>query len=184
MRLPTSISGRFPDRLAWMLPRPVGCRRCISHERRLQPLLWSRRGRSSNPDCHAGASGSLRAGRGSKSIWPGFSLAAAARIANALKPSACRLSVYYFLLVFPGKFRPLALVVGVSLTQFGTPLARLVPVEVLSIDHWQGMHCIELAVPLLVLAATLVLPLPPSDRVRAFEGRICSASPCSCRESY
>jgi hypothetical protein len=105
-------------------------------------------------------------------IWPGFGLAVAARIANGIEAGALvSLSVYYFLLVFPGKFRPLALVVGVSLTQFGTPLARLVPVEVLSIDHWQGMHCIELAVPLMVLAATLVLPLPPSDRVRAFEGR-------------
>jgi hypothetical protein len=31
------------------------------------------------------------------------------------------------------------------------------------------MHCIELAVPLAVLAAILLAPLPPSDRSRAFE---------------
>ncbi len=103
-------------------------------------------------------------------IWPSFELAIAARIANGLEAGALTsLSVYYFLVVSPPKLRPLALVIGVSLTQFGTPLARLVPVELLSIDHWRGMHCIELAVPLAVLAIILLAPLPPSDRSREFE---------------
>jgi hypothetical protein len=105
-------------------------------------------------------------------VWPCFGTAVAARIVNGIETGALTsLSVYYFLMVFPGKLRPLALVVGVSMTQFGTPLARLIPVEALSIDHWQGMHCIELAVPLLVLAAILLMPLPPSDRMRAFGAR-------------
>lgn len=104
--------------------------------------------------------------------WPCFGTAVVARIANGIETGALvSLTVYYFLMVFPGKLRPLALVIGVSMTQFGTPLARLVPVELLSVDGWQGMHCIELAVPLLVLAATLAVPLPPSDRVRVFEPR-------------
>jgi len=103
-------------------------------------------------------------------LWPSFSSAIAARIANGLEAGALvSLSVYYFLVILPSKLRPLALVIGVSLTQFGTPLARLVPVELLSIEHWRGMHCIELAVPLAVLAVTLLAPLPPSDRSRAFE---------------
>ena len=105
-------------------------------------------------------------------VWPCFGTAVAARIVNGIETGALvSLVVYYFLMVFPGKLRPLALVVGVSMTQFGTPLARLIPIELLSADHWRGMHCIELAVPLFVLAATLAVPLPPSDRERAFEPR-------------
>lgn len=103
-------------------------------------------------------------------FWPSFAMAIAARIANGLETGALvSLSVYYFLVILPPKLRPLALVVGVSLTQFGTPLARLVPVELLSTEHWHGMRCIELAVPLAVLAVILLAPLPPSDRSRAFE---------------
>jgi len=103
-------------------------------------------------------------------FWPSFAMAIAARIANGLETGALvSLSAYYFLVIFPPKLRPLALVIGVSLTQFGTPLARLVPVELLSIEHWRGMHCIELAVPLAVLTVILLAPLPPSDRSRAFE---------------
>jgi len=105
-------------------------------------------------------------------VWPCFATAVAARIANGIETGALvSLTVYYFLMVFPGKLRPLAPLFGVSMTQFGTPLARLVPVELLSTDHGRGMHCIELAVPLTILAATLAVPLPPSNRVRAFELR-------------
>jgi len=103
-------------------------------------------------------------------FWPSFAMAIAARIANGIETGALvSLSVYYFLVIFPPKLRPLALVIGVSLTQFGTPLARLMPVELLSIEEWRGMHCIELAVPLTVLAVILLAPLPPSDRCPAFE---------------
>jgi hypothetical protein len=103
-------------------------------------------------------------------FWPSFAMAVAARIANGIEAGALvSLSVYYFLVIFPPKLRPLALLIGVSLTQFGTPLARLVPVELLSIEDWRGMHCIELAVPLTVLAVILLAPLPPSDRSRVFE---------------
>lgn len=103
-------------------------------------------------------------------VWPGFPLAVAARMANGIETGALSsLSVYYFLVILPARRRPLALLIGVSLTQFGTPLARLVPVELLSVGHWQGMHCIELAVPLALLAAILLAPLPPSERARVFE---------------
>ena len=103
-------------------------------------------------------------------LWPGFPLAAAARAANGLAAGAlASLSVYYFLVILPPRLRPLALVAGINLTQFGTPLARLLPVEMLSMHHWLGMHCIELAVPLALLCAILLAPLPPSDRAAAFE---------------
>ena len=103
-------------------------------------------------------------------MFPSFAMAVAARIANGIETGALvSLSVYYFLMVFPGKLRPLALLMGVSLTQFGTPLARLIPIELLRLDSWRGLHCLELAVPLLILAAILAVPLPPTDRTKAFE---------------
>lgn len=103
-------------------------------------------------------------------LLPGFPMAVAARIANGLETGALTsLSIYYFLVIMSAKHRPLALIVGISLTQFGTPLARLIPVELLSTRSWQGMHCIELAVPLAILAAILLVPLPPSDRARSFD---------------
>lgn len=102
-------------------------------------------------------------------VHPVFATAALARLANGVLSGALStLSIYYFLVVLPAKLQPMALVIGVGLTQFGTPLARLVPVELLGIGHWQGMHWIELAVPLAVLAVILAAPLPPSDRARAF----------------
>jgi MFS family permease len=103
-------------------------------------------------------------------LLPGFPTAVAARIANGLETGALTsLSIYYFLVTVSAKHRPLALIIGISLTQFGTPLARLIPVELLSVHDWQGMHCIELAVPLAILAAIVLAPLPPSDRAPSFE---------------
>lgn len=102
--------------------------------------------------------------------WPCFATAVLARVVNGIESGALvTLAVYYLLVAFPGKFRPLALLIGVSLTQFGTPLARMVPVEILSADHWRGLHCIELAVPLVILTTVLLAPLPPNERSRAFE---------------
>ncbi len=103
-------------------------------------------------------------------MWPSFATAAAARIANGVETGALTtLSAYYFLVSLPAKYRPMALLAAIGLTQFGTPLARLVPVELLSVDHWRGMHLLELAQPLVILTAILAAPLPPSDRVRTFE---------------
>ncbi|WP_197684992.1 hypothetical protein [Bradyrhizobium canariense] len=101
---------------------------------------------------------------------PSFGMAVLVRAVNGLMGAALvSLSVYYFLQVFPAKVRPLALLFGVSLPQLGSPLARLVPVELLAVDHWQGLHLIELAVGLCVLTSISLFPLPPSQRSRAFE---------------
>lgn len=79
------------------------------------------------------------------------------------------LTVYYFIEVLPARARPLALIIGIGLIQLGTPLARLVPLEVLATNSWQGLSLIELGVALLVGAVILAIPLPPSDRGPAFE---------------
>ena len=78
------------------------------------------------------------------------------------------LAVYYLMQVFSVKLRPLAVVIGIGLTQLGTPLARLVPVELLAVDGWRALHLIELGVATGLLAITLAFPLPPSDRSSVF----------------
>lgn len=102
--------------------------------------------------------------------FPSFGLAVVTRAANGLSASALiTVTVYYLLQVFPPKLRPGALVTGLGLTQLGAPLARMFPVEMLAQNHWQGLHLIELALPLAALATMQAFPLPPSDKSKAFE---------------
>ncbi len=101
---------------------------------------------------------------------PSFAGAVAVRAADGLV-AACLISltVTYLMQAFPAKARPAALAIGVSLPQMGTPLARLMPVELLSTHHWAGLNLMELAVALIVLFVLFVMPLPPSERGPAFE---------------
>jgi MFS family permease len=103
-------------------------------------------------------------------IFPTFALAVVSRVTSGLTAAALvAVTIFYLLQVFPPKRRPAALVVGIGLTQFGIPLARLFPVEMLAQHHWRNLHLIELAIPLAVLAVLQSFPLPPSNRGKAFE---------------
>ena len=103
-------------------------------------------------------------------LFPNYALALLTRAASGLSAAALiTVSIYYLFQVFPPKLRPAALVMGISLTQIGTPLARLFPVEMLAQHDWQNLHLIELALPLAMLATMKAFPLPPSDRGKAFE---------------
>jgi hypothetical protein len=103
-------------------------------------------------------------------VVPGFGTALLVRAVSGMTAGGLTtMAIYNMLQVVPPAKRPAALVMGISLGQFGTPLARLFPVEMLALSHWQGLHLIELALALAALAALLALPLPPSDRSPAFE---------------
>jgi hypothetical protein len=103
-------------------------------------------------------------------VFPGFAAALAVRAASGMAASALiTLSVFNLLQIFPPKARPAAVVIGVGLVQLGTPLARLIPVEMLALDSWRSVHLIEIGLAVAVLAATLALPLPPSERSPALE---------------
>jgi len=103
-------------------------------------------------------------------LFPNYAMALVTRATSGLAASALiTVGIYYLFQVVPAKFRPHALVGGIGLTQIGTPLARLFPVEMLAQDHWQSLHLIELALPLAMLAMMQAFPLPPSDRGKAFE---------------
>jgi len=103
-------------------------------------------------------------------IAPGFETALLIRAMSGMTAAGLStMTIYNLLQVVPPDKRPAALVAGISLGQFGTPLARLFPVEMLALGNWHGLHLIEVALALAALAALLAMPLPPSDRVPAFE---------------
>lgn len=94
---------------------------------------------------------------------PSFTAALGVRIISGFVASALTtVTIYYLLQVVPPQKRPLALIVGVSLTQLAVPLARLVPVALLTPGEWQGVYLMELAMALTVTAVLLAVPLPPS----------------------
>jgi len=102
--------------------------------------------------------------------FPSFASAIVIRAINGMTAAALvTLTIYYLIEVFPRRLLPLAPIIGIGLAQLGTPLARLVPVELLAINSWRGLYLIELAVALGILALLLAFPLPPSQRTKAFE---------------
>jgi hypothetical protein len=102
--------------------------------------------------------------------FPGFATAAMTRAASGVTAAGLTtVTIYYMLQAFPLKLRPLALVFGIGFPQLGTPLARLIPVDVLAVNAWHGLHLIEPAVALGLLALMKLVPLPPSECSKAFE---------------
>jgi hypothetical protein len=105
-------------------------------------------------------------------IWPSYPAALVTRaMCGMTMATLTTMTIYNLLQVFSGKARPLALLVGISIPQLGLPLARLIPVEALALDGWRGLHLIELGLICAVMAASIALPVPPSDRSKAFEPR-------------
>lgn len=102
----------------------------------------------------------------------GFWVAALMRATSGMAAAALiTLGIYYLMQAVPPKAKPLGAVIGISLSQLGTPLARLVPVELLVGNGLWGLHAIEIALALFSLALILAVPLPPSERTTAFSRR-------------
>jgi hypothetical protein len=103
-------------------------------------------------------------------IWPGFVTAAATRAINGLTAaSLIALSTFYMLQAFPANHRIWGSISAISMAQLGAPLARLVPLDVLTMDNGRGLHIIEPTLCLFLLALSRLTPLPPSERSKAFE---------------
>jgi hypothetical protein len=103
-------------------------------------------------------------------VVSGFAAQAVVRfVSGVVAAGMTTLSTYYLMQALPDKVRPAALVMGLGLVQLGTPLARLLPVDLLSAEGWQGQHCIELACALSALVLATALPLPPTPRSRTFQ---------------
>lgn len=106
----------------------------------------------------------------SQFVFPGFASAALVRAVSGMTCAGLiTLAIYYMLQVFPPKLRPLGLVVAIGLPQLGTPLARMVPLDVLAMNGAHGLYLIEPAVAVVILALINLRPLPPSECAKAFE---------------
>ena len=103
-------------------------------------------------------------------LAPSFALAVLVRgVGGVASAVLATITVLSLLQAFPAKHRIAGLLIGISLPQLGTPLARMVPVDLLVEDHWRGLRMIELGLALGLLAAVNLLPLPPTEREKAFE---------------
>jgi len=103
-------------------------------------------------------------------LWPSFPLAVVARAAGGfLAAGMSSLVIYNLMQVFPAKFRPLAIVFAVGLPQLATPIARLLPVEHLMVNGQQTIHLIELGLAVAATAGANLVPLPPTDKIQAFD---------------
>lgn len=101
---------------------------------------------------------------------PVFASAVLVRAVDGMTAAALvTLTTYYLREALPRKLGPLALVVSIGLAQLGTPFARLLPVDLLAMDHWRGLHLIELGVALGLVATIWTFPLPPNERKQSFE---------------
>ena len=79
------------------------------------------------------------------------------------------LGVLTWFQAMPAPKRIHGIMIGVSIPQLATPLARVVAPSLLEWGDWRMAYMFELGLALLTLAAVLTLPLPPSERSKVFE---------------
>jgi hypothetical protein len=103
-------------------------------------------------------------------VFPGYPSAVAIRVASGVAGAGLTtVALYSMMQALPAKWRLSALAVGIILPQLGTPLARMIPVEMLAQDGWRALHLIELGIALTAWVLTKALPLPPSILKPAFK---------------
>ena len=79
------------------------------------------------------------------------------------------LGIYYQVQAWPAKHRLKALVIGLTVSQFAIPMARLFSTELLQLEEWRGLYLFELGLAMIALGCVLMVKLPPGDRIKAFE---------------
>jgi MFS family permease len=99
-----------------------------------------------------------------------YATALLARAASGIAASALStLGLLYIVQSMPAVHRLRGIVLGVSIPQLATPLARLFSSDLLELGQWRALYIFELGLSLLCLAAVVSLRLPPSERIQTFE---------------
>lgn len=99
-----------------------------------------------------------------------FASAIAVRALSGMVGAATStLGFLYMNQAIPAKHRLKGVVLAIGIPQLAIPLARLFPSSAFEPDRWQTLYLFELGLALLVLASVRALPLPPVERIRAFE---------------
>jgi MFS family permease len=100
----------------------------------------------------------------------GLASAIAVRAAHGMSGAALTsLGLYYCLQAFPKEHRLKGVVLGIGFSQLSLPLARIFSSDLLEIGEWRGLYFFELGMAVLAFGCVLLLPLPPGDRLKAFE---------------
>ena len=79
------------------------------------------------------------------------------------------LGFLYLIQAFPAAHRLKGLIIGIGLTSFTVPTARLIMPSLLQIDDWHAFYLYELGMCLIAWAAVQLVKLPPSEKTRVFE---------------
>ncbi len=79
------------------------------------------------------------------------------------------LGFLYIIQAFPAAHRLKGLIVGIGLSSFAVPIARIVSTHLLDIGDWEGLNISQLGLALLSLAGVFALRLPPSQRIDAYQ---------------
>lgn len=98
-------------------------------------------------------------------FWSALLVRAVSGIAGAGLVTLCILAMFQ---AMPGPKRLYAILIGISIPQLANPLARALAPGLLEWGDWRMGYFFELGLALLTLAAVLTLPLPPSERTKAF----------------
>jgi MFS family permease len=100
----------------------------------------------------------------------GFWSAVFVRAANGLAASGLTtLTILYLMQGMSAPKRLAGIMMGISIPQLATPIARMVSPRLLDTGDWHMLYMFELGMTLATLAAMLALPLPPSERSKVFE---------------
>jgi MFS family permease len=99
-------------------------------------------------------------------FWTSVAVRAASGIAAS---GLSTLTVLYLSQAMPAPKRLAGIMIGISLPQLATPLARMLSPGLLIWGDWHMLYWFELGLALATLAAVMSLPLPPSERVPAIE---------------
>jgi MFS family permease len=98
-------------------------------------------------------------------FWSALLVRAVSGIAGAGLVTLCILAMFQ---AMPGPKRLYAILIGISVPQLANPLARALAPGLLYWGDWRMSYFFELGLALLTLAAVMILPLPPSERSKAF----------------
>jgi len=100
----------------------------------------------------------------------GFWTSVAVRAMSGIAASGLStLTILYFFQAMPAPKRLAGVMIGISIPQLATPLARVLSPHLLEWGDWHNLYWFELGLALATLAALMLLPLPPSEREDVFE---------------
>lgn len=99
-------------------------------------------------------------------FWTAVLIRAVSGIAAGGLTTLC---ILYALQAMPAPKRLMGILLGVSVPQLAIPLARVVAPSLLEWGDWRMAYFFELGLALVALAMVLALPVPPSERSKAFE---------------